>query len=145
MDVFFDTSVLVAACEQSHPHHARALPVLQTVTAGRDRGFISAHSIAETYAALTRLPVTPRIHPAMAARIITVGLLPNLEPVNLEAADYAAAMESVAAGGWAGAKIYDALLLRCAIKCRAQRVYTFNLRDFQPLAPPELHALICAP
>ena len=29
------------------------------------------HSIAEVYAALTRLPVQPRIHPVEAARILT--------------------------------------------------------------------------
>lgn len=53
MQVFFDTTVLVAASEQSHPHHAQALPALRRVVAGHDGGFVSAHSIAETYAALT--------------------------------------------------------------------------------------------
>ena len=74
MDIFFDTTVLVAASSRSHPHHAQAFPAVRRVAAGRDRGFISAHSIAEVYASLTRLPVRPRIHPVEAARIVTDNL-----------------------------------------------------------------------
>ncbi len=61
MRVFLDTSVLVAASESCHPHHAQALPVLRRVARGEDEGCIGVYSIAETYAALTRLPVQPRI------------------------------------------------------------------------------------
>ena len=51
----------------------------------------------------------------------------------------------MASGGWMGAKIYDALLLRCAARCAAQRIYTFNLWDFTQLAPAGLEEKICAP
>jgi hypothetical protein len=51
----------------------------------------------------------------------------------------------MAGGGWVGAKIYDPLLLRCAAKCAAERIYTFNLRDFKQLAPAGLQEIICAP
>jgi hypothetical protein len=47
VQVFFDTDVVVAASEQSHPHYAQAWPALRWVAMGRDKGFISAHSIAE--------------------------------------------------------------------------------------------------
>ena len=47
--------------------------------------------------------------------------------------------------GWAGAKIYDALLLACAERSGAERIYTFNLGDFRGLAPAELQARICSP
>ena len=45
--MFFDTNVLVAASERSHPHYAQAWPALRRVAAGKDKGFMSAHSIAE--------------------------------------------------------------------------------------------------
>lgn len=35
----------------------------------------------------------------------------------------------MASGGWSGAKIYDALLLRCAARCAVERIYTFHLGD----------------
>jgi predicted nucleic acid-binding protein len=145
MNIFFDTTVLVAASAESHPHHAQAFPALRRVAAGRDTGFISTHSIAEVYASLTRLPVEPRIHPVEAARIITDNLLPHFKTVLVDKADYLEALRSVKEGGWAGAKIYDALLLRCAAKCNAARIYTFNLGDFRLLAPKNLQSKICAP
>jgi len=51
----------------------------------------------------------------------------------------------MASGGWIGAKIYDALLLRCAAGCAVERIYTFNLGDFKQMAPAGLQEKICAP
>ncbi len=115
------------------------------VIAGKDKGFVSQHSIAEVYAALTRMPVVPRIHPLEAARIIRDNILRNFETIAVEKDDYLEALKIVSESGWAGAKIYDALLLRCADKSQAQRIYTFNLKDFQQLATGRLQRLICAP
>ena len=145
MDVFFDTTVLVAASEQSHPHYAQARPALLRVAAGQDKGFIGLHSIAEVYAALTRLPVQPRIHPGEAARIVTDNILPHFEVISLGKKDYLEALNTMASGGWIGAKIYDALLLRAAARCAVERIYTFNLGDFKQLAPAGLQEKICAP
>jgi hypothetical protein len=41
VDIFFDTTVLVAASEKGHPHYARSRPALLRVAAGQDKGFIS--------------------------------------------------------------------------------------------------------
>jgi predicted nucleic acid-binding protein len=145
MKVFLDTSVLVAACVRSHPHYLQALPALERIKAGKDSGFISNHSIAEVFAGLTRLPVVPRIHPTEATRIITANFLPYLETVAADQDDYLLAVSIMEQGGWSGAKIYDALLLACAAKCEADRIYTFNLSDFRALAPPALQHKVCAP
>jgi len=145
MDVFFDTTVLVAASEQSHPHYPQARPALVRVAKGKDKGFLGLHSIAEVFAALTRLPVRPRIHPAEAARIVAENILPHFEVVSVGEEDYVEAINAMASGGWTGAKIYDALLLGCARRCGAERIYTFNLRDFEQLAPAGLGERICAP
>lgn len=145
MNVFFDTTVLIAASEQSHPHYTRARPALLRVAAGKDRGFIGVHSIAEVYAGLTRLPVQPRIHPTEATRIITENILPHFEVIPIGKKDYLDAVNAMGNGGWVGAKIYDALLLICAVKSGAERIYTFNLADFRQLAPATLHENICLP
>lgn len=145
MDIFFDTTVLVAASERSHPHYAQARPALLRVAAGKDKGYISEHSIAEVYAALTRLPVQPRIHPSEAARLVAENIMPYFEVVAIAKKDYLAAVNTMGNGGWRGAKIYDALLLGCAARCGAQRIYTFNLADFRELAPAALQDKICAP
>jgi len=145
VEIFFDTTVLVAASEQGHPHYARAWPALRRVAAGQDKGFMSVHSIAEVYASLTRLPVLPRIHPLEAVRIITDNILAHFEVVPIGKEDYVEALNTVGNGGWGGAEIYDALLLRCGARCTVERIYTFNLGDFKQLAPTSLKAIICAP
>lgn len=144
MKVFFDTNVLVAASEQNHPHHRPAFDALRRVVAGTDRGFISLHSVAETYAALTRLPVRPRIQPADAARILSETILPHVQTVPISKKDYLYALKTVVDRGLSGAKIYDSLILGCAARTRVDRIYTFNLRDFHDLAP-DLSDRICAP
>lgn len=144
MRVFFDTNVLVAASEQTHPHHGPAFQALSRVATKKDEGCMSVHSIAETYAALTRLPVQPRIHPAEAARMIADNIVPNFQMMPISRKDYLEALKTVADGGWSGAKIYDALILGCAARSGAERIYTFNLADFKQLGP-NLIDRICAP
>ncbi len=106
---------------------------------------MSAHSIAEVYAALTRIPVHPRIHPAEATRIIVENILPYFEVVPIAKRDYLAVLKNMGDGGFGGAKIYDALLLRCAANCEPDWIYTFNLADFRQLASPAAQDRICAP
>ena len=106
---------------------------------------MSVHSIAEVYASLTRLPVQPRIHPLEAVRIVTDNILAHFEVVPIGKEDYMETLNAVGNGGWSGAKIYDALLLRCAARCTVERIYTFNLGDFKQLAPTTLQGIICAP
>ena len=85
----------------------------------------------------------PRIHPVEAQRIIR-NLLPHFE-VEVETEDYLDALECVSSQGWSGAKIYDALFLRCAARRAVDRIYTFNLTDFRQLAPAEVGPKICSP
>jgi predicted nucleic acid-binding protein len=65
MNVCFDTSALVAALLQQHPHHAVAFPRLQAVKDGTLRGHLTTHGLAELFATLTALPLKPRLHPPM--------------------------------------------------------------------------------
>ena len=44
-----------------------------------------------------------------------------------------------------GGKIYDAMILRCAEKSKAEAVYTWNLDDFRSLAGSELAERIKTP
>ena len=59
----------------------------------------------------------------------------RLTLIPLEEADYSAALQQAAERGIAGGRIYDALLLQCAAKAGAEIIYTWNVGDFQRLAP----------
>ena len=53
---------------------------------------------------------------------------------------------AAAAGrGVGGGKIYDAMILRCAEKSRAEVIYTWNVEDFRLLAEADLAARIHLP
>lgn len=144
MTVFCDTSALVAACIRNHPHYERTRPVLEAIAGGKEVGFMSVHSMAETFSALTSAPVTPRIVPSEAREIIANNLIRHFRLVPVTPEAYRRASEVCVAQGLGGGKVYDALLLDCARESKADRIYTFNLQDFRRLAP-DLITRISAP
>lgn len=144
MNIFCDTSVLVAGSVRHHPHFNRARPVLEAAKNRKGDFFISSHSLAELYSVLTNLPLHPRIVPSEAKAIIDTNIRPYFKCVNLTAKMYEEAIQCCLQQGVAGGIIYDALLLCCARSAKAQRIYTFNVRDFQRLMP-DLATMITAP
>ncbi len=96
---------------------------------------MSQHALAETYAILTSAPLVPRIHPSEALRIIEDNFLPWITVAPLTPYDYTEVIREMAAGGWRSGKVYDALHLRCAVALEIDRILTFNVKDFQQLAP----------
>ena len=146
MNLFFDTSVLVAAMVFGHPQHAPAAAVLSRVLLGRDKGSVCCHSLAELYAVLTRLPLSPSIHPSEAHQLIQDNVLAHFQLVPLSIEDCRESLRALAGAGWAGGPIYDALLLRAAEKGAAEQVFTLNVSHFQRLAHGrELRARIGPP
>jgi predicted nucleic acid-binding protein len=144
MRVFLDTNVLVAACVEEHEHHARALPLVEAVHRGESQGFVSAHSVLEVYAVLTRLPRSPRILPLQAAELVRENILGHFTAVALTSKEYGELIQQLGRSGAAGGQAYDVLHLQCAEKCGAERIYTFNIRHFSALAA-HLSARIAAP
>ena len=144
MTVFCDTSVLIAACIRKHPHYERARPVLESIASGAMTGFVSVHSLAEAFSALTSVPIIPRILPSEARDIIATNIRKNFQLVSVTTEMYQRAIEVCVGCGIGGGKIYDALLLECARHSQADQIYTFNLQDFRRLAP-DLGTRISAP
>ncbi|MBI3683635.1 MAG: PIN domain-containing protein [Acidobacteria bacterium] len=145
MRIYFDTSVLVAASVRGHPHHASAIHALEAMVTQGHHGYMSAHSLAEVYSVLTRTPFVPAVYPSEAWQILEVSILPHLEVVALSALEYKDLVRQCAADGQIGGRVYDCIHLHCAQKAECDRLYTFNVRDFQVLAPEGLRERICAP
>jgi predicted nucleic acid-binding protein len=59
----------------------------------------------------------------------------RLTLVSLDENEYFETIQETAAAGFTSGRVYDALLLRCAAKAKAQTIYTWNLRHFQAIAP----------
>ena len=145
MKVLCDTNVLVAAFLTNHPQHNAARPVLERIKARTDEGWAATHSLAETYAVLTRLPGASQVAPGLAWQIISENIVKNFSLIALSAKEYAKTLEDAAANGIQGGTIYDALLLAAAAKSGVERVYTFNVTHFQSMADVELQKRIVAP
>jgi len=145
MKTFLDTSVLVAAVVQKHASHAAAFTMLERVQNGRDEGFVSAHSLAEMYAVLTKLPPPFRHSPEQALLSIEENVVKYFKTISLTGLEYAGLLREAALAGIQGGTIHDAVLLKCAAKSPAQRIYTFNVKHFAAIQPNDAAADIVAP
>ena len=127
MKRFFDTSVLVAAVLEEHEHHQPSFSALST--ANPSSAFCAAHNLAEAYATLTRYPGKQRLSPDQALLAIVV-FENRLAVVALETREYLAAIRRFAALGITGGTIYDGLIAACALKAKADVLYTWNIGHF---------------
>jgi len=130
MKWFFDTSVIVSAFLDEHVHHRASLAAY--LAADKARACCAAHSLAEVYATLTRLPGKHRASPAQAMLFLE-NMAEKLSFVTLGSEDYWTAITHAANAGVAGGTVYDALLGRCALKAKAEIIYTWNVAHFQQL------------
>lgn len=128
MKAFLDTSVLVAAFYSDHENHAPSLDLL--VRHGRKSTGCGAHSLAEVYASLTGMPGKHRVGGDEA--LLYIGSIREFASVvALTGEEYFRALEDGAKETVAGGSTYDLLLAHCAIKAKAEILYTWNVRHFQ--------------
>ena len=145
MRFYFDTSILVAALVEGHPHHARAHRALESALRASHRAYISAHGLAETYSVLTRTPFVPPVYPLEAWQLLEQSILPHMALISLSGSEYKEVVRQCAQAAYVGGRVHDLIHLRCAQKARCDRIYTFNFRDFRALAPAELVGRISSP
>lgn len=128
MRTFFDTSVLIPVFMEDHEHHERSLRVF--LSADRKHASCAAHSLAEVYATMTRMPGRHRLASEQALLFLD-DILERITPVALTSDEYHTAIRDAAAEEIVGGTIYDALIAKCALKARAETVYTWNRRHFE--------------
>jgi predicted nucleic acid-binding protein len=130
--VFLDTSVLIAANDIDHERHAESLPLLAAATP--ESCACGAHSLEETYANLSIVKGGRQQRPETALRLVEQ-IASRMMVVALEPEEYLTAIRDAARLRSAGGTICDALVLNCARKVGSQRIYTWNVRHFQLVAP----------
>ncbi len=141
MKAFYDTSVLVAAFWGGHRDHSASIQLF--AAASKTQSACSIHTLAEVYAAMTALPVRPVLPPEQVMLFVQE-VRNRLTLVSLNEGEYCETIQRSAEAGFTSGRVYDALLLRCAAKAKAQIIYTWNLKHFQAIAP-ELAAQIRTP
>ena len=132
MKGFFDTSVLVPLFYRDHVHHGSSQELF--IQFNQSTGCCGAHSLAEVYATLTRMPGKRRISGEQAMLFIG-NIRERLSIVALNGEEYAHALEASAVRGIVGGAIYDAMLAQCALKTQAETIYTWNVRHYAQCGP----------
>ncbi len=127
MKAFFDTSVLVPVFYGDHIHHMASLD--RFIQFNKSTGCCGAHSLAEVYSTLTRMPGKHRISGEQAMLFIG-SIRERLSIIALDGDEYASALEASAARGIVGGAIYDAMLAHCAIKAKVKAIFTWNSRHY---------------
>jgi len=125
-----DTSCLVAAVSTWHQHHAATRREIERRHAAGETLVLAAHSLAEAYSVLTRLPEPHRLRPDDALALIEANWS-ETRLVSLSGTDYRRALRrcrDVAIGGGA---VYDALIAACARKAGVATVLTWDTAGFE--------------
>jgi len=132
MKEFFDTSVLIAAFWRGHPDHEASLRLV--AAANKKKSACALHTLAEVYAAMTALPVKQLIPPEQALLFVQE-VRDRCTIVTLDEDEYYGTIAQAAERGFSSGRIYDALILRCAAKVKAEVVFTWNLKHFRAVDP----------
>jgi predicted nucleic acid-binding protein len=132
MKGFFDTSVLVPVFYGDHVQHRASLELF--VEFDKSTGCCGAHSLAEVFSTLTRMPGKHRISGEQATLFIG-SIRERLSIIALDGDEYADALEASAALGIVGGGIHDAMLAHCAMKAQAETIYSWNGRHYLPCGP----------
>ena len=127
MKAFLDTSVLVPVFYGDHVHHEASLALF--IQFDKSTGCCGAHSLAEVYSTLTRMPGKHRISGEQTMLFIG-SVRERLAITSLNGDEYARALAEAASRGVMGGGIYDALLAHCAIKAKAEVIYSWNVRHY---------------
>lgn len=132
MRAFVDTTVLLAAANADHVHHGPSRGLILSLRRRQDA--CAAHSLAELYSTLTRMPFPYRRN-ADQAMLFVADIQARLTPIALTSGEYFTAISEYSAMGVVGGAIFDALIARCALKARAEKIFTWNIRHFQQFGP----------
>jgi len=138
MKEFFDTSVLVAAFWRGHREHEASLKLV--AAANKKKSSCALHTLAEVYATMTALPVKDIIPPDQAVLFVQE-VRDRFTVVTLNEDEYYDTIQQAAERGFASGRIYDALLLRCAAKIKAEVIYTWNVKHFKVIDPKQAHKI----
>lgn len=136
-----DSSCIVAQVSSWHEHHDAAFEEVERRMDSGHELVLAAHSLAESYSVLTRLPPSQRISPEAAAKVL-IDSYGDCELIALDAEAYRLLVQRAPSFGVSGGRIYDSIILACALAAGAETLITFNRRDFLPLAGEQLEIVV---
>lgn len=95
----------------------------------KSTGCTAAHCLVELYAVATGMPGKNRASPDEALLFLR-DVRERLTTIALDEDEYFSVLEDAVSAGIAGGTSYDAVIAQCALKAKAQTIYTWNTRHF---------------
>ena len=131
VNIFLDTSVLLAGLVDFGPQSAPAQSVLHAVAEKTVAGPGTAwHCCLEFFSVATRLPPEFRLSPADAAHLLQQEVFARMSVFDLPPRDRQPMLNAAAQDGTAGGRIYDAHIAEIARAAGASVIVTDNRRHF---------------
>lgn len=124
--------MLVSVFYGDHIHHQASLDLF--IQFEKSTGCCGAHSLAEVFSTLTRMPGKHRIS-GDQAMLFVGSIRERLSIIALNGDEYADALAESAARGITGGGVYDAMLAHCAMKGKAETIYSWNTRHYAQCGP----------
>jgi len=135
LKTLLDSSVLIAGMLGLHSDHRRARIWLEKAKNGEIEAIVSAHSLAEVYSVLTRMPRPLQVSTAVALQLIERNILNYTKVIALTADDYRDLIRHLSQAGIAGGAVYDGIIANVAAKEQVDQIVTLNAKDFHRVYP----------
>ena len=133
---------MVAAVCSWHESHEAATTELDGRFARGDALIVAAPALVESYAVLTRLPPPHRLSPVDAITLLDSNFLTGSILTALDVKAYTTLLRKASDKGIAGGRVYDWVIVACAVKANASVVITFNAKDFISLLPEQMEIMV---
>ena len=128
-----DSNVVIAALLSWHQHHEQALRALQEAL--NNSAVVPVHVILESFSVLTRLPSPHRLSAQDAGRLLVNTFRGHAKMIGFGPSDLWQLVDLLVERDVSGGTTYDGVILQCARRAGADRLYTFNIRHFSRLDP----------
>jgi len=122
---YIDTSVIVPAVAERHVCHSVCASLLQK------NAVTSTHALAEAFAVLTGIFKYPNYLVATALS----NLAKTIAVEEITRDDYLRVLSEARSRGIIGGLIYDALHAETARRLQAEKIFTYNVSNFEHVAP----------
>jgi predicted nucleic acid-binding protein len=125
-----DTSCLAAAVCAWHEHHEATRKEIARRQARGEVLVLAAHSLAEAYSVLTRLPEPHRLRPEDALAVLEANWS-ETRLVALGGSEYRGLLRRCRDSDIGGGGVYDAVIAACARKGRVATLLTWDVSGFE--------------
>ncbi len=134
---------MVAALCDWHPDYGRAVGEMARRMENREIMVVAGPALVEAYSVLTRYPPPHRLSPERALALLQQNfMVDDVETVALNAREYLGLLRNAPARNIAGGRVYDAIIIACALAAGVDTLLTFNERQFRALAPQGLTIVV---